>query len=141
MIDIEKLINVLSEYLKDKEEVIAAYIYGSIASGAGGKQSDLDIALLTHPFRDKMESQKSRIHYLHEIQRLVEMDIDLVFLQDAGELLAYQILKKGRLVFERDKKSHVSFKTSKIIQCLDFKPIERRMQKGLLVRMRRERHG
>jgi predicted nucleotidyltransferase len=141
MIDLKKLSHIISEYLKDKEDVIAAYIYGSIGSEGEGKQSDLDIALLTHPFRNRRESYKARIHYLHEIQRLVKMDVDLIFLQEVGELLAYQVFKKGRIIFERDKRSHVSFKASKIIQCLDFQQIEKGMQKGMINAMRRERNG
>ena len=141
MIGEENLISRLAEYLKDKEEVIAAYVYGSTTSKRGAKRSDLDIALLTHPFQDKEESFKKRLCYLREIQRLFKEEVDLIFLQEVGELLSYQVLKKGKVIFERDKKSHVSFKATKIIQCLDFQHIERKMQKGMMAAMRRERYG
>ena len=141
MIDEEKLISIVAEYLKDKEEVIAAYVYGSITSEKGVKRSDLDIALLTYPFWDKEESFKKRLYYIQEIQQLVKEEVDLILLQEAGELLVYQVLKKGRVIFERDKKSHVAFKATKIIQYLDFQHIERRMQKGMMAAMRRERYG
>jgi len=98
MIGEEKLISRLAEYLKDKEEVIAAYVYGSTTYKRGAKRSDLDIALLTHPFQDKEESFKKRFCYLREIQRLFKEEVDLIFLQEVGELLSYQVLKKGKVI-------------------------------------------
>lgn len=139
--DREKLIKGIQEYLDDKNEVIAAYLYGSTASEIEGRESDLDIALLTHPFRDKVESYKARIRYLQEIQRIVDRNVDISLLQEAGELLAYQILKKGKVIFERDRRSHISFAASKLLRCLDFQQIERRMQKGMITGMRRKKHG
>jgi predicted nucleotidyltransferase len=117
------------------------YLYGSAVSGKSRADSDVDIALFTEPYKDQIESCKARVRYQVEISRLIEKDVDLVFLQEAGELLSFEILKRGEVIFERDGDAHPSFKASRLIQCLDFQFPARLMQKGMIVAMRRESGG
>ena len=98
--------------------------------------SDVDIALLTNPYKNLMESQRARVRYQTEISRLIEREVDLVFLQEAGELLSYQILSKGQVVVETDKEIHRSFRAYRLIKCLDFQFLEDRMKKGMVTAMR-----
>jgi hypothetical protein len=67
--------------------------------------------------------------------------VDLVFLQEVGELLAFQIMKYGRVIFEKDKEMHRGFRAVRLIQCLDFKVLERRMQTGMVAAMRARANG
>ncbi len=64
-----------------------------------------------------------------------------MFLQEAGELLAFQIIKEGIIILERDKEASRSFRASRLIQCLDFQFLEKRMQSGMIAAMRREGIG
>ncbi len=129
------------EYFHDKKGVIAVYLYGSIVTGKDVKNSDVDIALLTTPFKDLMEGVKTRVRYQTEISRLIERDVDIVFLQETGELLSYQILSKGLVILEIEKEKHRSFRADRLIQCLDFKFLEDRMGKGMVTAMRGNQDG
>lgn len=120
---------------------MAAYLYGSVVSGKDTADSDVDIALLAEPYKDPIESCKARIRYQVEISRLLERNVDLVFLQDAGELLSLEILKSGKVIFERNVEAHRSFRASRLIQCLDFRLMARGMEKGMVAAMRREGVG
>lgn len=124
------------EYFQDKKAIIAVYLYGSIVTGKDAMTSDVDIALLTNPYKNLMESQRARVRYQTEISRLIEREVDLVFLQEAGELLSYQILSNGQVVVETDKKIHRSFRAYRLIKCLDFQFLEDRMKKGMVTAMR-----
>jgi predicted nucleotidyltransferase len=90
-----KLKEKIIEYFQDKKGVIAVYLYGSIATEKAVIASDVDIALLTIPYKDLIESQRARIRYQTEISGLIRRDVDLVFLPEAGELLSFQILSRG----------------------------------------------
>ncbi len=56
-------------------------------------------------------------------------------------MLAYQVLKYGRLFYEQDKDTHRAFAARKILLYLDFQFLEKRMQKGMINAMRREAGG
>lgn len=58
------------------------------------------------------------------------LDIDLIFLQEAGDLLSFEILNTGKIIFERDREANRSFRGTRLVQCLDFKFLEERNAKG-----------
>ncbi len=138
---IEILIDPLTEYFHSKEEIIAAYIFGSYAIGRPNPQSDLDIAILAPPFKNRTESFYARARYQTEISKLLRKEVDVVLLQEAGESLSYQILKHGRLVYEKDMSAHRFFVARRMVQCLDFQYYEQIMQKGMIAAMKRKRYG
>lgn len=117
-------------------EVIAVYLYGSIVTGRDTLDSDVDIALLTMPYKDKLESSRARVCYQTEISGLIRRDVDLVFFQEAGELLSFQILSRGQVIVETDKKMHRSFRAFRLIKCLDFQFLEDRMKRGMITAMK-----
>lgn len=133
--------NDINNYFADKKEIKSVYLYGSVISGKGNLCSDVDVALLTSPCKDSMEGYRARARYAGELARLLARDVDVVFLQEAGELLAFQILKEGEVIFERDKKTNRLFRASRLVQCLDFQFIEKRMQNGMVAAMRRNGVG
>ena len=132
-----KVKQILVKYFEDKKEIKVAYLYGSFVTGRGFTDSDIDIALLTEPYKERMESHKVRVQYQAEISRLLRRDIDLVFLQEVGEILAFQVMSEGQVVFERNRAEHRTFRAYRLVQCLDFKFLENRMQKGMIAAMRR----
>ena len=134
----KRITEIINNYLIDKKEVKAAYLFGSTVAGKDVAGSDLDIALLTDPFKDRMASYRGRFRYQAEISRLIGRDVDLVFLQETGELLSFQILKKGKVIFERDKEALRGFRASRVIQCIDFIFLMERMEKGMIAAMRNE---
>lgn len=134
----KRIKEILNNYLMGKKEVKAAYLFGSTVAGKDVAGSDVDIALLTEPYKDRMDSYRARVRCQAEISRLIGRDVDLVFLQEAGELLSFQILEKGEVIFERDKEVHRGFTASRVVQCLDFRFLRERMEKGMIAAMRNE---
>ena len=118
--------------------MIAVYLYGSIVTGMFVMNSDVDIALLTTPYNNLIESQRVRIRYQTEIFGLIRRDVNLVFLQEAGELLSFQILSRGQVIVETDKKIHRSFRAFRLIKCLEFQFLEDRMKRGMVTAMKED---
>lgn len=131
-------LGILQEYCRSRKEIIAAYLFGSFAADKATSFSDVDIALLIPPVENRMESFHARLQYQTELSDLIKNNVDIVLLIEAGEMLSYQILKFGRLVFERDRDAHRVFVAKRVIQCLDFQYYERIMQQGMVNAMRRE---
>ena len=134
-------LDVLQKYCCGKKKIIAAYLFGSFAVDSATPFSDVDIALLIPPFENRMEIFHARLRYHTELSDLIKKNVDIVLLREAGEMLSYQILKFGRLVFERDRDSHLEFVAKRVIQCLDFQYYEQIMQQGMINAMRKEYHG
>jgi predicted nucleotidyltransferase len=111
-LNIEALVNCLAA----QPDVLAAYLFGSYATGQARPQSDVDVAVLLSG-TDEMERFERLLELMGEVEEaLGRRPADVVLLNDAPPLLAYQVLAHGRLIFERDRAARVDFevRTGKI---------------------------
>jgi len=84
-------------------DIVAAYIFGSAATGCSRPGSDLDLAIMTL----KEMPGCLRIAYETELSNVLDCDVDLVVFGQSGALLQHQILKNGHLVYEADPAARV----------------------------------
>jgi predicted nucleotidyltransferase len=107
--------------------VDALWIYGSEAAGHARPDSDLDVAVL---FRDA-PSPLSLAELRAEAAAALDRPVDLVDLDRVSPLLAYQILKHGRLVVDRNPSRRHRFTAGVPARREDVlimrRPIERRL--------------
>lgn len=106
--------------------------------------SDLDIAVLIDESRLKPRSRfRFRLDLIGEATRAWgRPDVDVVLLNEASPLLAYEVVRSGRLLFERDHDARVAFEARTAQHYLDLEPfyrISRRYLKRQLLRPRK--HG
>jgi predicted nucleotidyltransferase len=113
----------LLEYLAAQPDVVAAYIFGSVAQGRARPQSDVDIAVLLAADLDEETRFDRRLRLGWEVERLIGRQTDLVVLNDAPPLLQHQVLKHGRLIFERDRAARVEFEVRAGQIYADLKPM------------------
>ena len=71
------------------------YIYGSVAKNNATKASDLDIAFLAHPSISSVE----RFNLAQSIAIELDVDVDLVDLAEAGDVLRKEVVVSGQLIF------------------------------------------
>jgi predicted nucleotidyltransferase len=104
-LNIEALVNCLAA----QPDVLAAYLFGSYATGKARPESDVDVAVLLSG-TDEMERFERRLRLMGEVEEaLGRRPADVVVLNDAPPLLAHQVLRHGRLIFERDRAARVEF--------------------------------
>jgi predicted nucleotidyltransferase len=104
-LNIEALVNCLAA----QPDVLAAYLFGSYATGKARPESDVDVAVLLSG-TDEMERFERRLRLMGEVEEaLGRRPADVVVLNDAPPLLAHQVLRNGRLIFERDRTARVEF--------------------------------
>ncbi len=80
-------------------EIIAAYIFGSVACRPDKRPKDLDIALLIAHDR---QLDFPLFEFISQMEKRIDLPVDVVVLNRAGEVLKYEVRRTGKLVFERD---------------------------------------
>ena len=118
---IESLKSVISEH----KEVIAAYLYGSVAQGIMREDSDIDVGVLLAD--DAAPDYRYGVRMAGEIQSRCHLarEVDLRVLNRRPVRFLNQVLRYGKLVFVRDEKKRVAFETGVLKAYLDFKPFFR----------------
>lgn len=102
------------------ENIQLVYLFGSRTKERMHSKSDTDIAvLLKEPVNDHLET---KLEILEALQRKFGDDVDLTILNDAGSLLKYQVIRNGRLLFERVKGLHKTFYLRTLKEYFDFQP-------------------
>lgn len=107
-----------------EDSVVAAYLFGSVASGAAGPLSDVDVGLLTPDGRDA-EAVCGRVMDALS-RRLRTSRVDVVSLADAAPPLRYRVVRDGRLVVCRDAAAAERFVAQSVLHYLDFEPLRDR---------------
>ncbi len=115
-------------YFQNVPNINAAFVYGSIAAGNEQSHSDIDIALLLTGERLDF---KGRSHIIHDLMQLLDRDIDLVSLKEVSSVLQVQILKKGKLLFCKDKSQLTRFQVKAVREYLDLKKIRKPIEEQL----------
>jgi predicted nucleotidyltransferase len=99
----------LVAFLAAQPDVLAAYLFGSHATGRARPESDVDVAVLLSG-TDAMERFERLLGLMGEVEEaLGRRPADVVVLNDAPPLLAHQVLAHGWLIFERDRAARVEF--------------------------------
>ena len=118
--DIERIVH----YFKDRAEVSALYLFGSSAKGRSMKESDIDIAVfLDKSGLKKKDIERFRTKYYEASPYFSLRRVDIVILNTAPTFLKYQVIKTGKILFDRNRNLRVQFTERTINEYLDFKPI------------------
>lgn len=96
--------------LSKKYGIRALYIFGSRATGREKLSSDYDFAVILDEKIKKEEYSRYKLNIISELLRLIKTDhIDLVILNsdDVPLLLKYNIIKEGKIIYEKNKSERV----------------------------------
>ena len=136
--DIERIVR----YFQERDEVVSLYLFGSSARARKTKESDIDIAVLIDESGfQKTDLERFRKEYFEASPRFSLRPVDIVILNTAPPFLKYQVLKKGRILFDRERKLRVRFTEKAIIEYLDYKPIQDIYLKAVARRFRERTVG
>jgi len=94
----DRLTQVLAEVINDEPQVLAAYLFGSLADGTAHASSDVDVGVL---FSVKVPL-KELIRIEARLDDSIEQTVDLVDVKRAGPFVALEIIRGDRF-FCRDE--------------------------------------
>jgi len=111
----------LIEYFSSKDSIIIAYLFGSTVRGDAGKLSDVDIGIMLDEKISKKDRFDLELKLMGEIAILIKRNkIDLIVLNEAPLLLAYNIIKSG-IILKSDETERVKFETKILSMYMDEK--------------------
>jgi predicted nucleotidyltransferase len=98
--NVEALILNAAGYLRSREEVVFAYLFGSLAKGKPTPLSDIDIAVYLSTEEDLPEKKLEILGGLNDI--LGTDEVDLVMLNSAPLSLEIGILENKQVIVDKD---------------------------------------
>jgi len=115
----------LKNYFEKREEIMFAFLFGSVANGKTTGISDIDIAVML----DEPKIDKAKNPYGYKAELLAKLisvlsfnDIDLIVLNEAPLLLKHRIVQSGREIYTKNEKLSTQFRVKVMEQFLDLKP-------------------
>jgi predicted nucleotidyltransferase len=96
-----------------------AMLFGSMATGMGTPDSDVDVGIFPAdprlPLQDELSLQT-------ELARVCGRDVDLVRLDQAPTLVCWQVVRYGRVIMEATPFAAARFVAASVADYLDFAP-------------------
>lgn len=101
----------IEAFFKKKKQVQVAYLFGSQALGCAGPTSDYDFAILLKG-NGKEDFLEKQIYFMKELSDLLHTTkVEVLILNEAPPRIAHQVLKYGKVVFQRNNRARVLFET------------------------------
>ncbi|GAC1527542.1 MAG: hypothetical protein NVS3B10_25270 [Polyangiales bacterium] len=124
------LVPLVTAALRDRpEDLVAAWVFGSIARGEDSATSDVDVGVL---YRTALARTLEAIPLaLHDaLESALRRRVDLVVLDHASPDLVHRVLRDGVLVLERDRSARIAFEVRRRSEYFDMLPTWRRYRRA-----------
>lgn len=122
--DPERITQQLRELLTDRDEVVTAYLFGSVARGTHHAKSDVDVAVLYT--RDPPSTLDGLGLGLEgDLERDLGWPVQVIVLNKAPYDLIHRVLRDGKLLKDADPSVRVRFEVKARNLYFDLLPILR----------------
>jgi uncharacterized protein YutE (UPF0331/DUF86 family)/predicted nucleotidyltransferase len=126
MPEIKENIQLVKNYFLERPDVSMVFVFGSYAKGREISESDFDIAIYFKPKGKRIEWQENQFYteenrIWQDIERIVEIDTDLVVLNRVRPTVAFEILKTGMPLIIKDRKLYLEFYLTVSREAEDFR--------------------
>lgn len=111
-----------SYFEADPRGAIAVYLFGSVARGEAGPDSDVDLGIL---FATDPPATLAAPQFVleGELERRLRERVQIVALNRASADLVHRVLRDGRLVLDRDRAARIRFEVRSRNQYFDMEHI------------------
>jgi len=103
---------------------VAVYLFGSMARGDAGRDSDVDVGIL-FAAEPPATLDAPQFAIEAELERLLGRPVQVVALNRASADLVHRVLRDGRLVLDRDRSARIRFEVRSRNEYFDMAPIRR----------------
>jgi len=103
-------------------DIIAAYLFGSVARGTASPRSDVDVAVL-YAARPPATLEGLPLDLEGRIERLVQRPVQVIVLNTAPVDLVHRVLRDGVLLLDRDPSARIRFEVRARNEFFDLQPI------------------
>jgi predicted nucleotidyltransferase len=108
----------------DARGALAVYLYGSVARGEAGRNSDIDVGVL---FAAEPPATLGAPQFAIEaaLESVLGCPVQVVALNRASADLVHRVLRDGRLVLDCDRTARIRFEVRSRNEYFDMAPIRR----------------
>jgi predicted nucleotidyltransferase len=99
-------------------EVVAVYLFGSVARGEKTPESDVDLAILL----DRQIGLPRLLEIMGALMEVAGDKVDVSILNELPLPLQFRVVRDGRLLYVRNDRVRTAFETRVVEEYLDFKP-------------------
>lgn len=122
--DVSELLPQAGAYLQAREDILFAYLFGSLASGRFGPSSDIDIAV----YLKKKNISEKRLQIIGDLADIFKSDeIDLLVLNTAPISLQMSVLKQRSVLADNDPFFRHKYESFTLRAYFDFSKLEHRI--------------
>lgn len=119
-----RIVQELATCLAGRRDIVAAYLFGSLARGEATPGSDVDVAVILTGGAPRDLVGIERIEELcEEIEARLRREVDLVVMNGAAPDLLHRILRDGEIVCESDHRRRLEFEVQARNEYFDLLPI------------------
>jgi len=119
----EAVTAILRRALAERPEVVAGYLFGSVARNRATAGSDVDVALLLDADDDLTAHPLYRLEQMTDLEARLGCPVDVVILNEAPLVLRNQVLTYGRRIHETDHRRRVEYEVRSRQAYWDLRPI------------------
>jgi predicted nucleotidyltransferase len=125
--DLPKIRTLTTECLNARDEILSAWVFGSVSKGQANQLSDIDIAIWVdskHP--NVLNKPLYKLDIINLLMDTLHTNvIDLVIINSAPPLLKHRILTTGLLLFEKNPILQRRFLIKSINEYIDTAPLRK----------------
>lgn len=115
-----------------ENDVLLAYLFGSSARGVEGPMSDIDIGILLKEPLSRAEAFDKRIFFTYKLASLFHTNkIDIIILNVATPEIKFNVIKDGKVIYNRDEKSRINFEMRTMSEYFDTAPLRKEYAESL----------
>jgi len=131
----KEVMNKVGKIVSGFDDVRAAYVFGSYVHN--DDFNDIDVALLISKELKPYTSFKFEMMVARELEQQIKprFEFDVKILNHAPIEFQYEVLKKGKAVFLRDRTENVEYESETISNYLDFQTTNEYLNKKFLARV------
>ena len=135
MPDKKEVMNKIGKIVSGFDYVSASYVFGSYVHN--DDFNDIDVALLISREPDPYKRFKFEMMVARELERQIKprFEFDVKILNHSPIEFQYEVLKKGKAVFLRDRTENVEYESEAISNYLDFQTTAEYLNKKFLARV------
>jgi len=135
MPDKKEVMDEIGKIVSEFDYVSAAYVFGSYVHN--DDFDDIDVALLISREPDPYKRFKFEMMVARELERRIKprFEFDVKILNHSPIEFQYEVLKKGKAVFLRDRIENVEYESKTISNYLDFQTTAEYLNKKFLARV------
>jgi predicted nucleotidyltransferase len=119
---VDEVRRVVMPRLLAASDVVAAWVFGSVARGEANPGSDVDVAIFTNS-RAPQSLADLHLDLQADLAALLGREVDLVVVDHAPVDLVHRVLRDGVLFIDRDPAARVAFEVATRSRYFDMAPV------------------